>query len=150
MEASHGSRVIPSIDILPRNSIVATPQDIFVNTGQTATEGIGPPLTVADHLELHAAANRLSNTKGAFEGLHAEGLLGGLPSLEAGLERVGRDRLVGGGVEGGDADAVSESVVDARGRGGGGGVRGVSEGSGVGARGNNAHRLEREKEKVKL
>lgn len=111
-----------------------------MDAGKAAAESHGPPLALADNLELHAPADGLGDAKGALEGLHADGLLGGLPVLEAGLERVRRDGLVGGGVKGRDADAVAEGVVDA-GRGGGrGGVGGVGEGCGCLGGGDDSHR----------
>lgn len=130
MESRQGPRLVACKHILPSDGVFPALQDILVNTGKSCAEGHGPPLAVADNLELHAAADGLGDAKGALERLHADGLLGGLPALEAGLERVGGGGLVGGSVEGGDADAVAEGVVDARGGGGGGGVVCVVEGGG--------------------
>lgn len=128
VEASHSPRLAAGKDVVPGDGVLAALEDVLVDAGQPAAEGHGPPLAVADNLELHAAADGLGDAKGAAEGLHADGLLGGLPGLEAGLERVRGDGLVGGGVEGGEADAVAEGVVDARGGGRGGGVVCVGEG----------------------
>lgn len=128
MESCNAPQLISSEDILPSNGIILSPQDLLVNAGQASAEGHGPPLAVPYDLELHAATDGLGHAKGALEGLHAHGFLGGLPVLEAGLEGVrGRGHVVLG-VEGGDADAVTQGVVDA-GRGGRGrGVGCVGEG----------------------
>lgn len=109
-----------------------------LNTG-TAAEGQRPPLAVARDLELHAAADRLRHAEGAAQALHAQGLLGRLPGLEAGFERVARDGRGGLCGQGVWADAVAERVVDAGG--GRGGCVGRFEGAGVGGGGDYAHGL---------
>lgn len=141
MHARHRPHLLIREDVLPGDHILAAPQDVLVDAGQAGAEGEGPPLAVADHLELHAAADGLGDSVGASEGLHAQGLLGGLPVLEAGLEGVGGGGLVGGGVVGGLGDAVAEGVVDAGGGGGGGCAVGVGEGAGLGVGGDDAERL---------
>ena len=143
METSHGPRLIAGEHILPRDGGVPSPQDILVDAGQAVAEGQGPPLAVADYLELHAPADGLGDAERAAEGLHLEVLLRGLPVLEAGLERVRRGGLAVGGVVGALAHAVAECVVDARRGGRGGGLCGVGEGLGVGGGGDDAQRLEK-------
>lgn len=117
VETGNTPSLIASVDILPGNHILTALEDLLVEAGEATSEGHGPPLAIADDLELHAAANRLGDTKGASQGLHAQGLLSSLPVLEAGLEGMGRNGCVGLGVVGVDADAVAEGVVNAgRGR----------------------------------
>lgn len=141
METSNRPCVIASVDVLPCDHIILPSENILVNAGQATTESHGPPLTVLDDLELHATTDGLGDSKSATKSLHANSLLRSLPVLETGLERVGRDGDGGLGVVGGGADAVTESVVDARGGGGGGCMRYVGEGGWVGVGGDYAHGL---------
>ena len=109
-----------------------------MDTGQAGAEGHGAPLAFADNLELHAAADRLGHAERAAQGVHADGLLRGLPVLEARLEGV-RGGRGAGGLEGRRGHAVAEGVVDAGGGGGGAGCRG--KGAGLRILGDYAHGL---------
>lgn len=131
MNTRNAPHLVTGEDVLPADHVLPPLEDVLVDAGQAAAQCEGPPLAVADDLELHAAADGLGDAVGAAQGLHAEGLLGGLPALEAGLEGVRRGGLVGGGVEGGLGDAVAEGVVDARGGGRRGGAVRVAEGGGL-------------------
>lgn len=140
VESRNGSCLIASEDVLPGNRSITAPKNILVNAGEAIAEGHGPPLAVLNNLELHATSNRLSHAIGASKRLHLESLLSSLPVLEAGFEGMSRGGR-GLGVEGGCADTVAESIVDARGGGGGGCVRNVSVGLGVGVAGDDTHCL---------
>jgi hypothetical protein len=140
VESGHGSCLVTLVNVLPSNGSIAAPKNILVDAGQTVAEGHGPPLAVLDDLELHTTSNRLSHAVGSSKGLHLERLLSGLPVLQSSFERVGRGGC-GLGVEGGCADTVAESIVDARGGGSGGCVRDVSVCLGVGVAGDDAHCL---------
>lgn len=85
-----------------------------MHAGETGAKYHGPPLAVADNLELHAAADGLAHAKCALERLHADGLLRGLPVLEAGLEGVRRRHLGRGRVVGRGSHAVAQGIVDSR------------------------------------
>lgn len=146
VEASDASRLVTGVDILPGDGVLAAAQNVLVDAGQPGAEDHGAPLAVADNLELHAAADGLAHAKGALERLHADGLLRGLPVLEAGLEGVGRRGARRLRVVGGRADAVAQRVVEAgrRGRRGRGllrGAAGVGVAAGSLAAGDEAHRL---------
>lgn len=112
-----------------------------MDTGEATAESQGPPLAILNNLELHSSADRLCDTKGSAKRLHTNRLLGSLPVLEAGLERVGGNGDGGFGVVGRGSNAVTESIVDARGGGGRGCVGDVREGGSVGVGGDDAHGL---------
>lgn len=89
MESRQGPRLVACEYIVPGDGVLAALEDILMDAGQPGAESHGPPLAVANNLELHAAADGLGDAKRALERLHADGFLGGLPALEAGLEGVG-------------------------------------------------------------
>jgi len=108
-------------DVIPVDKRLSALQDVLVDASARGAGAAGPaegeraPLALAGDLELHAAADGLGHAKRLTQGLHAYRLLGCLPRLEAGLERVpGRGYLAGrGAVEEKRvvAEAVAEGVV---------------------------------------
>ncbi len=95
MDAERAALLLAGEHVLPVAGGLAAHEDVLVHAGAAdaggagaAAQAHGPPRALARDLQLHAPPDGLRHAEGLAQRLHAQVLLGGLPRLEAGLERV--------------------------------------------------------------